>query len=162
MARFASENLSNSHNGANLIHAAVTFGRHHCAMAILRLETLMNTLFRPAIALMQRLRLFPKFLLVSLIFLLPLLLVTTLLVRELHKSLEVTEREQLGAAYIGQLHQVSELAQQHRALERLRLAARQQLDGAALRTDIDIRLKRQAIRLAGNAPPREGFESVFM
>ena len=74
-------------------------------MAILRLETLMNTLFRPAIALMQRLRLFPKFLLVSLIFLLPLLLVTTLLVRELHKSLEVTEREQLGAAYIGQLHQ---------------------------------------------------------
>ena len=82
----------------------------------------MNTLLRPAIALMQRLRLFPKFMLVSLVFLLPLLLVTTLLIRELHKSLALTEREQLGVAYIGQLQQVSQLAQQHRALERLRLA----------------------------------------
>jgi methyl-accepting chemotaxis protein len=111
-------------------------------MAILRLETLMNTLFRPAIALMQRLRLFPKFVLVTLTFLLPLLLVTTLLVRELHKSLDITEREQLGVAYIGQLQQVSQLAQQHRALERLRLAARQPLDGAPLRADIGARLKR--------------------
>ncbi|KQX01867.1 chemotaxis protein [Massilia sp. Root418] len=102
----------------------------------------MNTLLRPAIALMQRLRLFPKFMLVTLVFLLPLLLVATLLMRELHKSLEVTEREQLGVAYIGQLQQLSELAQQHRTLERLRLAARQPLDGAALRAAIEARLKR--------------------
>lgn len=80
--------------------------------------------------------------LVTLTFLLPLLLVTTLLVRELHKSLDVTEREQLGVAYISQLQQVSQLAQQHRALERLRLAARQPLDGAPLRADIGARIQR--------------------
>jgi methyl-accepting chemotaxis protein len=102
----------------------------------------MNTLFGPAIALMQRLRLFPKFVLVTLVFLLPLLLVTALLMHELHKSLAVTEGEQRGVAYISQLQQLSQLAQQHRTLERLRLAARQPLDGAALRGDIETRLKR--------------------
>ncbi|MYN10765.1 methyl-accepting chemotaxis protein [Pseudoduganella aquatica] len=102
----------------------------------------MNTLFGPAIALMQRLRLFPKFVLVTLVFLLPLLVVTALLMHELHKSLAVTEGEQRGVAYISQLQQVSQLVQQHRTLERLRLAARQPLDGAALRGDIETRLKR--------------------
>ncbi|SFU63425.1 methyl-accepting chemotaxis protein [Pseudoduganella namucuonensis] len=102
----------------------------------------MKTLLRPAIALMQRLRLFHKFMLVTLVFLLPLLLVAALLMNELHKSIAVTEREQRGVAYIGQLKDVTRLVQRHRALERLRLAARQQVDGKALRDDIAFRLKR--------------------
>ncbi|CAN7290190.1 methyl-accepting chemotaxis protein [Pseudoduganella sp. LjRoot289] len=102
----------------------------------------MNTLLRPAIALMQRLRLFPKFMLVTLIFLLPLLLVTALLMSELQKSLQLTEREQLGVEYIAQLQEVARLTQQHRALERLRLAAKQPVDVQALRTDIGARLQR--------------------
>ena len=53
-------------------------------------------LLRPAIALMQRLRLLPKFALVSLVFLLPLLLASGLLVAELHKSVSFTVQERQG------------------------------------------------------------------
>lgn len=47
----------------------------------------MKILLTPAIRLMQRLRLLPKFMLVCLVFLLPLALATTLLISELGKSL---------------------------------------------------------------------------
>ena len=102
----------------------------------------MLSLLRPAIALMQRLRLFPKFLLVSLVFLLPLLLVAALLMAELNKSIDVTGRERRGAAYLLQVQDITRLAQHHRALERLRLAARQPADGAPLRAAIEQRLQR--------------------
>ncbi len=102
----------------------------------------MLSLLRPAMALMQRLRLFPKFLLVSLVFLLPLLLVSALLMAELNKSIDVTGRERRGVAYLLQVQDITRLAQQHRALERLRLAARQPADGAPLRTAIEQRLQR--------------------
>ncbi|MBY0239065.1 MAG: HAMP domain-containing protein [Burkholderiaceae bacterium] len=97
----------------------------------------MKTLLTPAIALMQRLRLFPKFMLVTLVFLLPLLLVTSLLTLELNKSIAVTGSEQRGVAYLRQVQDLTRLVQQHRAIERLRLAARQPVDGAPLRAGIE-------------------------
>jgi methyl-accepting chemotaxis protein len=102
----------------------------------------MHTLLRPAIALMQRLRLFPKFMLVTLVFLLPLLLVTALLMAELNKSIDVTGREQRGVAYLLQVQDMTRLVQQHRAVERLRLAAHQPADGAPLRAGVEQRIKR--------------------
>ncbi|GAB2843687.1 methyl-accepting chemotaxis protein [Pseudoduganella ginsengisoli] len=102
----------------------------------------MKTLIQPAIALMQRLRLFPKFTLVTLVFLLPLLMVTTLLMAELNKSIAVTGSEQRGVAYLQQVHDITRLVQQHRAIERLRLAAHQAADGAPLRTQAEERIKR--------------------
>jgi methyl-accepting chemotaxis protein len=81
---------------------------------------------QPAISLMQRLRLLPKFALVSLVFLLPLLLASGLLVAELHKSVSYTVQERQGLAYLRQLHEVRRRLQQKRSLEHLRLAAKQQ------------------------------------
>ncbi len=86
-------------------------------------------LLRPAIALMQSMRLLPKFVLVSLVFLLPLLLASGLLVAELHKSVAFTIQERQGLAYIRQLHELRRHLQEKRNLEHLRLAANQQ--GAA-------------------------------
>ncbi|MTW12816.1 HAMP domain-containing protein [Pseudoduganella eburnea] len=81
---------------------------------------------QPAISLMQRLRLLPKFALVSLVFLLPLLLASGLLVAELHKSVSYTAQERQGLAYLRQLHEVRRQLQQKRSLEHMRLAASQQ------------------------------------
>jgi len=83
-------------------------------------------LLRPAIALMQRLRLLPKFALVSLVFLLPLLLASGLLVAELQKSVSFTVQERQGLAYIRQLHELRRHLQEKRNLEHLRLATNQQ------------------------------------
>ena len=80
-------------------------------------------LLHPAIVLMQRLRLLPKFVLVSLVFLLPLLLASGLLVAELHKSVSFTAQERAGLAYIRQLHALRLELQQRRALQHLQLAA---------------------------------------
>ncbi|WP_342116167.1 methyl-accepting chemotaxis protein [Pseudoduganella sp. OTU4001] len=91
----------------------------------------------PAIALMQRLRLLPKFILVSLLFLLPLLLASGLLVAELHKSVSFTARERQGLAYVRQLHGLRQQLQQKRSLEHLRLAANQQEHAAAIRSTAD-------------------------
>ncbi|WP_374582121.1 methyl-accepting chemotaxis protein [Pseudoduganella sp.] len=88
---------------------------------------------QPAIALMQRLRLLPKFVLVSLVFLLPLLLASGLLVAELHKSVSFTAQERQGLAYVRQLHELRRQLQHKRSLEHLRLAASQQGDSAAIR-----------------------------
>jgi methyl-accepting chemotaxis protein len=90
----------------------------------------MPSLIQPAVALMQRLRLLPKFILVSLVFLLPLLLVCTMLVAELHKAIAAGQQERSGLAAIARLQTLITLVQQQRGLENLRLAAR--APGAAL------------------------------
>jgi methyl-accepting chemotaxis protein len=102
----------------------------------------MNPILKPAIRLMQRLRLLPKFILVCLVFLLPLVLVATLLMTELQKSIGFAEQEQRGAAYIGQLHELTRLAQQRRALEHLRLSGSQDADGAAHKAQINAAVNR--------------------
>jgi methyl-accepting chemotaxis protein len=103
----------------------------------------MTFLLQPAVSFMQRLRLLPKFLVVSLVFLAPLLLVTTLLMQELQKSIAVSAQEKLGVAYIGQLHEIARLAQQQRASEYLRLSAKAEAQAGqgALRAALDARLR---------------------
>jgi methyl-accepting chemotaxis protein len=86
---------------------------------------------QPAIMLMQRLRLLPKFALLSLVFLLPLLLASGLLVAELHKSVAFAVQERQGLAYVRQLHELRRQLQQKRNLEHMRLAAHQQVDARA-------------------------------
>lgn len=75
----------------------------------------MKILLTPAIRLMQRLRLLPKFMLVCLVFLLPLALATTLLISELGKSLAQAQDAQRGVAYVRQLQEATRLLHQGRA-----------------------------------------------
>jgi methyl-accepting chemotaxis protein len=101
----------------------------------------MTALLQPAIALMQRLRLLPKFTLICLVFLLPLLLVTAMLMQELHKSIARTEQEQRGVAYIGQLQEITRLTQQLRAQEHLRRASTANAAPAPQREAISQRMR---------------------
>jgi phosphoserine phosphatase RsbU/P len=57
-------------------------------------------LFKPAIALMNRLKYPQKFLLISLLFVLPLALVMNLLISELDSRIEFTQKEIYGNAYM--------------------------------------------------------------
>jgi methyl-accepting chemotaxis protein len=100
----------------------------------------MTFLLHPAIALMQRLRLLPKFVLVCLVFLLPLLLVTGQLMAELQKSIAASDAERAGIAYLRQVHEITRLAQQQRGAEHLRLSTRGADQGAPLRSAIGERI----------------------
>ncbi|MFZ6773307.1 methyl-accepting chemotaxis protein [Undibacterium sp. SXout7W] len=82
----------------------------------------MSIIFSPAIALMQRLRLFPKFVIVATLFSIPALLVTGLLIQELNKSISFTQIERDGISQLRVVHHILNLAQQHRALSHLVLA----------------------------------------
>ncbi|MNM14495.1 Methyl-accepting chemotaxis protein II [compost metagenome] len=109
----------------------------------------MKMLLTPAIRLMQRLRLLPKFMLVCLVFLLPLALATTLLISELGKSLAQAQDAQQGIAYVRQLQQGTRLLQQRRGLEHLRLSGKAGMDNAALNPRITAALAALARLPAG-------------
>lgn len=79
----------------------------------------------PAAKLMQRLPLLPKFSLVALVFISPLLLVTLLLNQELHSSIKLTQQQRAGAHYVRLLQKLNHLAQQHRALRHMHLTGNQ-------------------------------------
>ena len=68
---------------------------------------------------MQRLRLLPKFLLVTLMLMVPLLLVSGLLFHELGKSIEAAQRERQGMQYAVEAEQLIQLIRQHRALRHM-------------------------------------------
>ena len=76
----------------------------------------------PAIVLMRRLRLLPKFFLVSCLFVLPIILVTSLLLRELNKSIHFSHQEQIGVQSLSDVHQLLQLGQHARAWQHLALA----------------------------------------
>ncbi|OWW22358.1 methyl-accepting chemotaxis protein [Noviherbaspirillum denitrificans] len=82
----------------------------------------MKILLAPAVALMRRLRLLPKFALVTMVFMAPLLLVLGLLYAELHKEVRTAERERVGVRYVVALEDMMRLVQQHRALRHLALS----------------------------------------
>ena len=82
----------------------------------------MNAVVAPAALLMQRLRLLPKFALVTLVFMAPLLFVASLLFSELATSLDATEQERIGLRYTGQLENAMRLVQQYRALRHMELS----------------------------------------
>ena len=99
----------------------------------------MKRLFSPALLLMQRLRLLPKFILVSLMFVLPLLVVSAALTAELQKAIATAELERRGIAVLARVQQVSLMAQRQRGSEHLRLSgpAKGGLpDSAALRAAV--------------------------
>ncbi|MBZ2209398.1 methyl-accepting chemotaxis protein [Massilia soli] len=100
----------------------------------------MTLLFRPAVALMQRLRLLPKFVLVCHVVLVPLVVVSALLLAELQESIAASESERAGGAYIAQVHQLIRLVQQQRGAEHLRLSTRGPAANGALGKDISERL----------------------
>ncbi len=93
----------------------------------------MKILLAPVVTLMQRLRLLPKFALVALIFMVPLLLVLSMLYAELDKAVEHAERERLGAQYVRRLEQVVFQIQTHRALRHMALSGNAAAGDAAVK-----------------------------
>ncbi|MFM7887053.1 MAG: diguanylate cyclase, partial [Pseudanabaena sp.] len=67
---------------------------------------MMMTLFKPAIAIMNYLKYPQKFFLISLLFILPLALVTNLLLLEINSRIEFTQKEIYGNAYLRPLNQL--------------------------------------------------------
>ncbi len=92
----------------------------------------MKILLAPAAALMQRLHLLPKFALVALLFVAPLLLVMALLSAELQQSITTAQQERIGVQYVRQLEDVTRLIQKHRALRHMALSGNAAAAAAAL------------------------------
>jgi methyl-accepting chemotaxis protein len=94
----------------------------------------MKILLTPVVSLMQRLRLLPKFALVALVFMLPLLLMLALLYAELRKEVTTAERERRGVSYVRELEDMTRLVQQHRALRHMQLSGNAEAKEPALQT----------------------------
>ncbi|MDE2430656.1 MAG: HAMP domain-containing protein, partial [Burkholderiales bacterium] len=71
---------------------------------------------------MQRLRLFHKFLIVALLFAAPAFLVSSLLIKELNKSISFSQNERMGVTQLKLAQELLQLTQQHRAWRHLALA----------------------------------------
>lgn len=76
----------------------------------------MKAIFSPAIYAMQRLQLVPKFLIVAALFSIPALLLASLLVNELNKSISITQLERIGVQQMRESQDLLQLVQQHRAI----------------------------------------------
>src|SRR5947208_2694145 len=76
----------------------------------------MQQLLRPAIALMNRLRYPQKFLLISLLFVLPLALVLGFLAQELNAKAAFSQKEHNGALYLRAIRPLFEHALQEQVL----------------------------------------------
>jgi methyl-accepting chemotaxis protein len=111
----------------------------------------------PAVKLMQRLRLFPKFLLVSLIFILPLVLVVTLLFFELQKSITQTKQEQTGLTAVRHIDTLLLLAHQYRAQHYIALSSQRHTDPTV--TDIQSAMTGQIDTLTTTLT-EEGSDSI--
>jgi methyl-accepting chemotaxis protein len=88
---------------------------------------------------MQRLRLLPKFILVCVTCLIPAGLVTALLLGELQKAVRQAEGERTGLACVMAVEQLASELQQHRGLERLRLATRASTSHDGMRRNLAAR-----------------------
>jgi methyl-accepting chemotaxis protein len=82
----------------------------------------MKWLMSPVVSLMQRLRLLPKFSLIAVLFIAPLLLVTFLLFSELQKSIQSAEQERIGAHYASRITNAIRIAQRHRTLRHMQIS----------------------------------------
>jgi sigma-B regulation protein RsbU (phosphoserine phosphatase) len=74
------------------------------------------SIFKPAIALMNRLKYPQKFFLISLLFVLPLALVMNLLISELDSRIEFTQKEIYGTAYLRPINQLWQYIPQRQLL----------------------------------------------
>jgi len=106
----------------------------------------------PAVSLMQRLRLLPKFAFMSMVFMVPLLLVLALLYMELHKAVSTAESERAGVRYIIALEDMLSMVQRHRALRHMQLAGNGDVQEQARQTREAIHLLMEKVdRLDKNA-----------
>ena len=114
---------------------------------------LLSAMLSPIIALMQRLRLLPKFIIVALLFATPALLVAGLFIKELNKSISFAEQERVGVQHVRQVQQLLKLTQQHRALRHLALAGNAAAQQAAAKKQEEITAKLVAFDTLQKAYP---------
>ncbi len=97
----------------------------------------LSLLFAPAVSLMQRLRLLPKFLLVCLVFVIPLIMVSMALTAELHRAIAVASLERSGLAYLAHVQSLTRLVQRQRGTTHLALTSKRAVSTApALATQL--------------------------
>lgn len=98
----------------------------------------MPIILRPAIALMHKLRLLPKFLIVAIVFSLPTFIVSGLLIMELNKSIFYSKTERIGVDQLDTVQQLLRLAQHHRAQRHLALAGNSQAQAEAKKIQMEL------------------------
>ncbi|MET3120338.1 hypothetical protein AAKU64_004590 [Undibacterium sp. GrIS 1.8] len=108
-------------------------------------EITMPIFLSPAIALMQRLRLLPKFVIVALLFSVPAIVVTGLLIKELDKSITFTKSERLGVQQLLVSQELLRLLQQHRGLRHLALAGNASAKESSIKKQQEIFSKLSAL-----------------
>jgi methyl-accepting chemotaxis protein len=112
-----------------------------------------NVLLTPAVKLMQRLRLLPKFVLLTIIFVTPLLLATFLLLSELDKSIAFTQQERLGVSHVRKVQQIIQLTQKHRAFQHMFIMGNASADSKAQQIQKDINQEINAFDNMRSAAP---------
>ena len=98
----------------------------------------MKILLAPVVSLMQRLRLLPKFALLTMVFMVPLLLTLGLLYAELNKEIATARRERNGLQYVRELEDTMRLVRKHRALRHMQLSGNADAAGDAVRVQAEI------------------------
>jgi methyl-accepting chemotaxis protein len=112
-----------------------------------------NVLLTPAVKLMQRLRLLPKFVLLTIIFVTPLLLATFLLLSELDNSIAFTQQERLGVSHVRKVQQIIQLTQKHRAFQHMFIMGNASADSKAQQIQKDINQEINAFDNMHSAAP---------
>lgn len=112
-----------------------------------------NVLLTPAVKLMQRLRLLPKFVVLTIIFVTPLLLATFLLLSELDKSIAFTQQERLGVSHVRKIQQITQLTQQHRAFQHMFIMGNASAEQKTQQTQKDINQEISAFDVMRSAEP---------
>lgn len=112
-----------------------------------------NVLLTPAVKLMQRLRLLPKFVVLTLIFVTPLLLATFLLLSELDKSIAFTQQERLGVSHVRKVQQIIQLTQKHRAFQHMFIMGNAGAEQQAQQTQKEINQEISAFDVMRSAEP---------
>ncbi len=112
-----------------------------------------NVLLTPAVKLMQHLRLLPKFVVLTIIFVTPLLLATFLLLSELDKSIAFTQQERLGVSHVRKVQQIIQLTQQHRAFQHMFIMGNASAEQQAQKIQKDINQEISAFDAMRSAEP---------
>ncbi len=101
-----------------------------------------NFLLAPAIKLMQQLKLLPKFIVLAIVFIVPLALATSLLLTELNKSIDLARQERVGVSHQRNVQEIIQLAQRHRAFRHMAIMGNASAVQKAqqLQKDIDARM----------------------
>ncbi|GIQ67495.1 methyl-accepting chemotaxis protein [Xylanibacillus composti] len=91
----------------------------------------LSAIFRPAVMMMDRFKYAHKFILVSLVFMVPICLLFYVFFAERNASVQLTEREKTGVAYSMALNDVLLQVQEHRSLASVQLLGMGSFEDAA-------------------------------